>query len=42
MDRLHLLKTLIALLFIIQCSGCAAFLEDYNYTPVGASTRGDY
>lgn len=42
MDWLRSLKGLIVLLFIIQCAGCAAFLEDYNYTPIGTSARSDY
>ncbi|MBI3999968.1 MAG: hypothetical protein HY351_05065 [Candidatus Omnitrophica bacterium] len=32
-----LLKWLAVLLLVVQCLGCAAFLEDYNYNPVGTS-----
>ena len=44
MTRL-LFKWFAALLLITQFSGCGAFLEDYNYNPIGttqSSSSGSY
>ena len=34
---LSLLGWMIALLFLVLSSGCAAFFEDYSYAPVGST-----
>ncbi|MBI4372403.1 MAG: hypothetical protein HY585_01595 [Candidatus Omnitrophica bacterium] len=40
-----LFKWMVVLLVVAQCLGCAAFLEDYNYRPIGttqSSTSSQY
>ena len=37
--QLSLFRLLIVVLLVIQCVGCAEFLEDYNYNPVGSDVN---
>jgi len=40
MSRSALFSTLLVLLAVVFLAGCQAFLEDYSYSPLGASSSG--